>query len=93
MELLMNVDTALSLKYSPRKIDMEIEKGIDMISAMNEVRSVPARNGRAPNRSDEASHVFPAKKPAPKVFIDGIDVTRSVKKIASNIATTVSADR
>ena len=70
-ELLRNVEAAPSLKYSPRKIEMEREKGMEMIRARNDVKSVPARNGRAPNCSAAVFQVFDTKKAKPKVFIEG----------------------
>jgi len=41
------------------KIEMEIEKGIEIISAKKEVKRVPIRNGRAPNLLNTGSHSFP----------------------------------
>jgi hypothetical protein len=38
---------------------MEIEKGIEIISAKKEVKRVPIRNGRAPNLLNTGSHSFP----------------------------------
>ena len=93
MELLRNAETGPPLKYSPRKREMEIEKGIDMKRAINEVRRVPARKGRAPNFCDAVSQVLPMKNPAPKVFIDGIEARRRVRKMAINNTTTVRADK
>jgi len=41
VELLKNVESKPFLKYSPRKIDMAIEKGIEMIRARKDVINVP----------------------------------------------------
>lgn len=90
-ELLKNAEIAPSLKYSPRKMEMKIEKGIDIASARKEVRSVPIRKGSAPNFSDATSHVFPIKNPNPKVFIDGTEATISVRQTTINKATTERA--
>ena len=82
MELLRNVGNAPSLKYSPRKIEIAIEKGIQIKIAMNDVTRVPRRKGSAPNFSAAASQVVPQKKVKPKVLMAGMDATRSVKRIA-----------
>jgi hypothetical protein len=92
MELLRNAGKAPSLKYSPRKIDMEIEKGMQINIAMNDVMRVPRRKGSAPNFSAAESHVVPQKKVMPKVLMAGIEATRRVARIASRRTTMNSAE-
>ena len=83
MELLKKLEIKPSLKYSPRKMEMAIENGIDMIRAKTEVINVPHRKGRAPNFSRVGSQCLLMKKPTPKVLIDGIEAIKSVKNMAS----------
>jgi len=92
VELLKNVESKPSLKYSPRKIDMAIEKGIEMIRARKDVINVPYRKGRAPNFSREGSQCLLIKKPSPNVFIAGIEAIKRVRKIAIRRIITDSPD-
>jgi hypothetical protein len=93
IELLRNAEKAPSLRYSPRKMEIEIEKGIQIKIAMNDVMRVPRRNGRAPNFSAAASQVVPQKNVRPKVLIAGIEATRSVARIARRRTTIRTAAR
>ncbi|OPY64700.1 MAG: hypothetical protein A4E63_03374 [Syntrophorhabdus sp. PtaU1.Bin050] len=93
MELLKNIEKAPSLKYSPRKSDMAIEKGIQIRIATNEVTRVPRRKGSAPNLSAAASQVVPQKKVRPKALMAGMEATRRVVRMASRRTTTKTAAR
>jgi len=82
---LFNTDDKMpSLKYSPRKIEIEKENGIEIISAINDVIKVPMMNGNEPNSLSTGSHLLPYKKLNPKDRIAGNDLINKVKNIANN---------
>jgi hypothetical protein len=80
--LLIKVDAAPLVKYSPRKMDIGMEKTIEMTRARKEVASVPTRNGNAPNSLRTGSHVELKKNQIPKLRIAGSEAMRREKKIA-----------
>ena len=93
MALLRTEENVPLVKYSPKNIEMEREKGIEIKRAKKEVKRVPTRKGSAPNRLNTGSQVFPKRKPIPNSLIEGIECTRSDKKIAKIRATRRKAER
>ncbi len=92
VELLKKLETTPSLKYSPKKMEMAIENGMEMTRAIVDVINVPYKKGRAPNFSSEGSQSLLIKKASPKVLIEGIEAIVSVKKIARRSAIIDSPD-
>jgi len=80
--LLMKVDAAPLAEYSPRKMEMGMEKTTEMTRARKEVASVPIRNGNAPNSLRTGSHVELKRNPIPKLRTAGSEAMRREKKIA-----------
>jgi hypothetical protein len=78
----MKVDAAPLTEYSPRKMDIGMEKTTEMMRARKEVARVPTRNKNAPNSLLTGSHVELKKNPIPKLRIAGSEVMRREKKIA-----------
>ena len=69
------------LQYSPKNIDTEREKGIQMNNAQKEVSSVPTRKGRAPNFPKTGSHVLSNKKSILNALSEGRESTQRVTKM------------
>jgi len=82
VELLKKFEINPSLKYSPRKMEMAMEKGMEIKRAIIDVISVPYKKGRAPNFSREGSQCLLIKKLIPKVLMDGIEAIKSVENMA-----------
>jgi hypothetical protein len=80
--LLIKVDAVPLAKYSPRKMEMGMEKTTEMMRARKEVTIVPTRKGNAPNSLLTGSHVVLKRNPIPKVRIEGSETMRREKKIA-----------
>jgi hypothetical protein len=80
--LLMKVDAVPLAEYSPRKMEMGMEKMTEMIRARKEVTRVPTRKGNAPNSLLTGSHVTLKRNPIPKLRIAGSEAMRREKKIA-----------
>jgi hypothetical protein len=70
-------------EYSPKKMEMGIEKTTEMIRARKEVARVPTRKGNAPNSLLTGSHVVLKKNCSPKLRIAGKEATIIEKKIAT----------
>jgi hypothetical protein len=80
--LFTNVDRIPRVEYSPKKMEIGMEKIAEMIRARKEVARVPTRNGNAPNSSRTGSHVVSKKKPAPKFRRAGKEAMAREKKMA-----------
>jgi hypothetical protein len=59
--------------------------GEDIMSASNEVRSVPIRKGNAPYSSVTGFHALPYRNLIPRCLIEGIEVIVRVIKMDINI--------
>src|SRR4030042_3740239 len=81
--LLMNVGVAPWAEYSPKKMEMGMEKTTEMTRARKEVARVPTRKENAPNSLLTGSHVAPKRNRIPKFRMAGKDVMTRVKKMAS----------
>jgi hypothetical protein len=90
--LLSREEAIPSLKYSPKNREIEREKGIEIRRAKKEVRSVPARKGRAPNKLNTGSQILLKKNPNPKALIEGREFTRRERKIAPRRTTMERAE-
>ena len=84
---LMKEDAIPSVKYSPRNIDMAIEKGKEIIKARKDVNNVPTMKGIAPNFSYTGSQVVPYIKLRPNLDIDGREPMNKVIKIVNKSIT------
>jgi hypothetical protein len=82
-----------SLKYSPRKMEMAKEKGRQMSRERKEVKSVPTRNGNAPNSLDTGFHVLLKKNVRPKALSEGKELIRRLTNMAASKTTIARADR
>jgi hypothetical protein len=81
--LLMKVAVVPWAEYSPRKIEIGMEKITEMTRARKEVARVPTRKGNAPNSLRTGSHVTLKRNPIPKLRIAGSEAMRREKKIAA----------
>ena len=81
-----------SLKYSPRKMEMAREKGTQISRERKEVKSVPTRNGNAPNSLETGSHVLPKKNERPKPLSEGKEWMRRLTNMAASKTTIAKAD-
>jgi len=91
--LLRMEETVPFLKYYPRKIEIEREKGSEMRRERKDVRRVPTRKGRAPNSPNTGSHVFPNKKLVPNALSEGSESTVKVMKIETSRITIQRAEK
>jgi len=89
--LLIKVATDPWPEYSPRKMEMGMEKTTDMRRARKEVARVPTTKGNAPNSLLTGSHVALNRKPIPKLRMAGKEAMIREKKIASSRSTTNTA--
>src|ERR1700761_2989381 len=69
---------------------IEIEKGIEMISARKELSKVPSRKGHAPYTSLTGSQVVPHRYFRPNDLIEGMDCSTRVRKMPSTSTTMMS---
>jgi hypothetical protein len=69
------------LKYSPRRIAIAMENGVEIAIARNEVMSVPIRNGRAPKSPVTGFQSDRHKNEKPNSLIEAEELKRSVRKI------------
>ena len=81
------------LKYSPKKTEIEREKGSEMRRERKDVRRVPTKKGRAPNSPNTGSQVFPNRKAVPNALSDGSESTARVMKIERRRITIVRAEK
>lgn len=79
------------MKYSPRKMEIDKEKGRQMSRERNEVSSVPTRNGSAPNCLETGSHAVPRKKERPKDLSEGKECRSRLKNMAVSKTTIATA--
>jgi hypothetical protein len=86
--LLMKVAVDPWAEYSPRKIEMGIEKRTEMTRARKEVARVPTRKGNAPNSLLTGSHVVLKRNRIPKFQMAGKEATAREKKMANSRART-----
>ena len=82
-----------SLKYSPRKIEMAKEKGRQISRERKDVKSVPARNGNAPNSLDTGFHVLLKKNERPNALSEGREWRSKLNNIAASRTTIAMVDR
>jgi hypothetical protein len=81
--LLMKVGVAPWAEYSPKNMEMGMEKMTEMTRARKEVARVPTRKGKAPNSLLTGSHVALKKNRIPKFRMAGKDAMTSEKKMAN----------
>jgi hypothetical protein len=81
--LLMKVAVDPWAEYSPRKMEMGMEKTIEMTRARKDVARVPTRKGNAPNSFLTGSHVALKRNRTPKVRMAGKEAMIREKKMAS----------
>src|SRR4030043_931123 len=81
--LLMKVAVDPCAEYSPRKMEIGMEKTTERTRARKEVARVPTRKGNAPNSLLTGSHVALKRNRIPKFRMAGKDVMTSEKKMAS----------
>jgi hypothetical protein len=81
--LLMKVGVAPWAEYSPKKMEMGMEKMTEMTRARKEVARVPTRKGNAPNSLLTGSHVALKRNRIPKFRMAGKDAMTSEKKMAN----------
>jgi hypothetical protein len=81
--LFMKVAVDPRAEYSPRKMEMGIEKITEMMRARKEVARVPTTKGNAPNSFLTGSHVVLKRNRIPKFRMAGNDAMTSEKKMAN----------
>jgi len=81
--LLMKVAVDPCAEYSPRKMEIGMEKTTEMTRARKEVARVPTRKGRAPNSLLTGSHVELNRNRIPKFRIDGKEAITREKNMAT----------
>jgi hypothetical protein len=69
-------------EYSPRKMEMGMEKTTEMTRARKEVARVPMRKGNAPNSLFTGSHVELKRNRIPKFRMDGREAMTREKNTA-----------
>src|SRR5512139_3319024 len=80
--LLMKVAVVPWVAYSPRKMEIGMEKTTEMMSARKEVARVPTRKGNAPNSAFTGSHVELNRNPIPKFRMAGKEAMAREKNMA-----------
>jgi hypothetical protein len=80
--LLMKVAVDPCAEYSPRKMEIGMEKTTEMTRARKEVARVPTRKGNAPNSLFTGSHVELNRNRIPKFRMEGKEAMTSERKIA-----------
>lgn len=86
-------ETIPSLKYSPKNMEIEIEKGMDMIIANSDVNNVPVINGKDPKFRKTGSQSVLNKNPIPNSFIEGRELIKRVMKTEAIRTIMKTADR
>jgi hypothetical protein len=81
--LLIKVAIDPRVEYSPRKMEMGMEKITEMMRATKEVARVPTTKGNAPNSLLTGSHVALKRKPVPKLRMAGKEAMIRERKMAS----------
>jgi hypothetical protein len=81
--LLIKVAIDPRVQYSPRKMEIGMEKITEITRARKEVTRVPTRKGNAPNSLRTGSHVTLKRNSIPKLRIAGSEAMRREKKIAA----------
>jgi len=81
--LLMKVAVVPWAEYSPRKIEIGMEKITEMTRASKEVARVPRRKGNAPNSLLTGSHVELKRNRIPKFRREGKEAMTREKNIAT----------
>jgi hypothetical protein len=81
--LLMKVAVDPWAEYSPRKMEMGMEKTTEMTRARKEVARVPRRNGNAPNSLFTGSHVELKRNRVPKFRMEGKEAMTREKNRAT----------
>src|SRR5512135_631168 len=79
--LLIKVAVDPCVEYSPRKMEIGMEKTTERTRARKEVASVPTRKGKAPNSFFTGSHVELNGNRIPKFRMEGKDATTRDKNI------------
>jgi hypothetical protein len=92
MALFSTEETVPFVKYSPKNMEIEREKGIAINRAKKEVRSVPTRKGRVPNRLNTGSQVLVTRNLRPNALIDGREFTRRDRNMAPSKTTIARAE-
>lgn len=72
---------------------MAREKGRQMRRERKEVKSVPTRNGNAPNSLDTGFHVLLKKKERPKALREGKECRSRLKNMATSKTTIAKAEK
>src|SRR4030042_5653904 len=88
--LLMKVAVAPWAEYSPKKMEMGMEKTTEIIRARKEVARVPTRKGNAPNSLLTGSHVALKRNRIPKFRMEGKEAMTSEKKMVSSRSRTTT---
>ena len=81
--LLMKVAVVPWGEYSPRKMEIGMEKTTEMTRARKEVARVPRRKGNAPNSLFTGSHVELNRNRIPKFRMDGNEAMTREKNMAT----------
>src|SRR4030042_1510763 len=81
--LLMKVAVDPCAEYSPRKMEIGMEKTTEMTRARKEVARVPTRKGNAPNSLFTGSHVELNRNRIPKFRMDGKEAMAREKNMAT----------
>jgi hypothetical protein len=81
--LLMKVAVVPWAEYSPRKMEIGMEKATEMTRARKEVARVPTRKGNAPNSLFTGSHVELNRNRIPKFRMEGKEAMTREKNIAT----------
>jgi hypothetical protein len=81
--LLMKVAVDPCAEYSPRKMEIGMEKTTEMTRARKEVARVPTRKGNAPNSLFTGSHVELNRNRIPKFKMDGKEAMTREKNMAT----------
>jgi hypothetical protein len=81
--LLMKVGVAPWAEYSPKKMEMGMEKTTEMTRARKEVARVPRRKENAPNSLFTGSHVELKRNRIPKFRMEGKEAMTREKNMAT----------
>src|SRR5512139_3140512 len=81
--LLMKVAVVPCAEYSPRKMEIGMEKTTEMTRAKKEVARVPTRKGNAPNSLFTGSHVELNRNRTPKFRMDGKEAMTREENMAT----------
>jgi hypothetical protein len=84
MMLFINVDIVPLVKYSPKKMEMGMEKMTEMMRAKKEVARVKTRKGNAPNLPLTGSHVVFTRNRIPKFRMAGKEAITKERKMAKS---------